>query len=261
MFTSRTYWFKVVTAMLLAIASPYILVMVIEAANQLSDEIIGVFRQGNSYNIGILSVTSLDIMNERSCDRLITGVLSGSISQSMILVVATGFISSEFSGGYVNLAIMHGEMRTKLYAKYIGVNAIGSLVPIIIYPVGVALSAMLLYNMQIEDMGLVISTLTLQGIMMLAIVVCISAVSIMFDGTGATIIGLCFVFAMPLIPNYLRIFTNDKINIENYMLISRLVNSSDALTANAAGDIAVALVTAAVFYCIGWMIFATKNFK
>ena len=255
------YWLQVLSAVMIAFFSPYLFQLIVQAAEQMSPEIIEAFRQGNNYNIGVLSVPSLDIINGQYSDRIITGVLSGSFCHCLIVVVATRFIGKECSGGYINLAIMHGVSRTKLYAQYIGISAIASALPIAMYPIGVFISVSTGTSMTIENTGSLMITLAVQFIMLLAVSVCFSAIAIMFEGGGATMLGMGTVLVLPLLPNYISIFTGGKVNIEGYMLLSRLVNSGDMAVENIAGNLAVALITAAIFYLIGWLVFAVKNFN
>ncbi len=261
LFLSGNYCIKVICAAMLAFVSPYILEMFGQAAKMISPQIVEAFHQGTGYNIGVLKVSSLDILNEPYCDRIITGVLSGSLSHCIIATVAAGFIKREFLGGYIVLAIMHGQSRTALYAKYTLVSIIAIILPVIAYPMGVYISLLIRGAAAVENAKNIIGILFLQIYMLAALTVCFSSLAIMFDGRGATAVCLCLVISLPYVPNYLSIFTSGKVDIEKYMLLSRLVNSGNASLSGTGEDILIATVTAAVCYCLGWIVFANKNFN
>ncbi len=261
LFFSRSYLAKIICAFILAFISPYILEMVSQAAKLLSPQIVEALRQGNGYNIGILQVPSLDILNQPYYDRIITGILSGSLFHCLIAVVAAGVIKQEFSGGYVNLAVMHGQSRSALYAKYTLANVVGVIPMIIVYPAGVYISLLSRGSTAYESMARIIGILFVQSFMIIALTVCFTSIGIMFDGKGAAFTCICLALSLPYVPNYLSIFTNGKINIEKYVLISRLINSSEMSMPDAGGHILTAIITAAVCYCLGWLVFENKNFN
>lgn len=257
---SLRYWWKLAVVMILALFSPYILEMVSEAAKSLPGQLVEVFRQGGGYNIGILTVPSLELNTLTRADEIVTGILSGSVTQCVIAFITTSFIAREFDGGYFNLAMMHGEKRLMIYLKYTGVCAAMSLPAIVVSPIcaGIALSAG--YDLKIEDFASVLMTLGVQTIMLLAMIICFMSISVALDGRGAAIIALCSILALPMVPNYIRVFTEDKIRLDGLFLVSRLVNSADNIGGHAAGDLLTAAVTALIFFGLGQLIFSQKKF-
>ncbi len=113
--------------------------------------------------------------------------------------------------------------------------------------------------MSVSDSGLLTKTLIVQAFMMLALTVCFTSVSVAITGKGATAVGLGCILALPLLPNYLQAFTSGKINIEKYMLVSRLINSCEM--SPTAEDIVTAVITMAVFYGLGTLINSVRNFN
>ena len=257
---SVRYWWKLAVVIIMALFSPYILGMVSEAAKNLPDQLAEVFRQGSGYNIGILTVPSLELNTLTRADELVMGILSGSVTQCVIAFITTSFIAREFDGGYINLAMMHGEKRLLIYLKYTGVCAAMSLPAIAAAPICVGIALSVGYGLRIEDFASVLATLGVQAIMLLAMTVCFVSISVALDGRGASVIALCSVLALPIVPNYIRAFTEDKIRLDGLFLISRLVNSAGNIAVHAAGDLLTAAVTAMIFFGMGQIIFSQKKF-
>ena len=258
LFSSRRYWIEVITATLICYISPYIIEIISKLSESFPPEVIEGFKQANVYNIGLLSVPSLDILSYTYCDRIISGVLSGSVTQCLLIVIPTTFIAGEFSKGYFIRALMLGEKRSYMLAKYIAVSLLGTLLPIILCPTCVGVSLTMRYNMPIYDSAALINTLIIQVFMLLELVVCFASIAIALTGKGTTVLGLGCVMMLPLLPNYVQVFTDGNIKIEDYILVSRIVNSCEMLpTAN---DVIVAVSTAAVFYGLSWLITSVRNF-
>lgn len=258
LFSSRRYWIEVITAALICCISPYIMEMISKLSEAFSPEVIEGFKQANVYNIGLLSVPSLDILSYTCCDRIISGVLSGSVTQCLLIVISTTFIASEFSEGYFVRALVLGEKRSFMLAKYIAVSSLGTLLPIILCPLCVGVSLTLRYNMPIDDRAALINTLIIQAFMLLELVICFASIAIALTGKGATVLGLSCVMILPLLPNYVQVFTGGNIKIEDYILVSRIVNSCEMLPS--VKDTIVAVSTATVFYGLSWLIIRIRNF-
>ena len=259
LFGSGRYWIEVVVAILTCFISPYIMEMVSKMIETVSPEIIEGFRQGNVYNIGFLSLPSLDIGDYHSCDRIIAGVLSGSVTQCLLVVISTTFIASEFSGGYFIRALVLGYNRSALLTKYLAVAIIGTLPIIIICPASVYVSLELKLKIPITNYSLLMGVLAEQTFMLLGLVVCCTSLAVVVRGKGATIIGLSCVMILPLLPNYIQVFTGGNVKIDKYMLMSRLVNSCNMDPS--IYDIIITVVTVAIIYGLGRLITAARNFN
>ncbi|MDE6727264.1 MAG: hypothetical protein K2J80_04910 [Oscillospiraceae bacterium] len=259
-FLSVTYWFKLMGVVLLAAVSPYILSVVTQAAQKLPPEAVEAFRQGNCYNIGILTVPSLEVGIHTNFNAMALGVLSGGFAQCLAVFAATGFIAGEFSGGYFKLAIMRGEKRPILFTKYIALSVVSSLPLIVLSPVAVMASLAAGGNASSSSPADIAQTLAVQAIMLMALVVCFASIAISLDGRGGSFIGIAAVIALPLIPNYLRIFTNGKVQIKGLFLMSRLADTASGITDSVSGDLLSAAVTAMVFFLLGMIVFLSKNF-
>lgn len=258
-FLSVTYWLKPLGVVLLAAVSPYILSVVSRAAELLPAEAVEAFRQGNCYNIGILTVPSLEAGIHENFNAMALGVLSGSFAQCLAVFAATGFIGGEFSGGYFKLAIMRGEKRPILFTKYIALSVISALPLIVLSPAAVIASLAASGNG--GSLAEIAPTLAVQAVMLSALVVCFASIAISLDGRGGSIVGIAAVIALPLIPHYLNIFTNGKVQIKGLFLTSRLADSALGITNDVSGDLLAAAVTAAVFYLLGMMVFLSKNYE
>lgn len=259
-FLSVTYWFKLLGVVLLAAVSPYILSVVTRAAQLLPAEAVEAFRQGNCYNIGILTVPSLETGIHTNFNAMTRGVLSGSLAQCLAVFAATGFIAGEFSGGYFKLAIMRGEKRGLLFTKYIALSVVSALPLIVLSPAAVIALLTVNGNASASFIADILPTLAVQAVMLAALVVCFASIAISLDGRGGSFVGIAAVIALPLIPHYLNIFTNGKVQIKGLFLTSRLADTALGITDGVSGDLLSAAVTAAVFFLLGMMVFLSKNF-
>lgn len=259
LFCSYRYWIEVLSAAIICFISPYIMEMVSKAAETLSPEIVEEFRQGNVYNIGLLSIPSLVIKDYTCCDRIIAGVLSGSITQSLIMVIVTTYISSEFSGGYFIRALILGENRSFLLAKYASASLVGCLLPIIICPLFTGISLTVKYGMPVSDFSNLFLTLLTQILMMCGLVVCCVSASILLTGKGATILAIVCTMTSPLIPRYLQAILGRDLSIDDKILFCRLIKSSEMNPS--IFDFIVTIITLAIIYSIGWLVTAVRSFK
>lgn len=259
-FCSPSYWFKLLSVMFLAAVSPYILEVFAQSAAMLPPQVTEAFRQGNGYNIGILVVPDLESNMLTRCDEILTGVISGSVVQCFAVFAVTGFIAKEFSCGYIKLAIMHGAKRSLIYAEYMGLSAVISLPLIILSPLCVYVSLAVKYHLTVEEPSVVLLTLVVQSVMLAAAAVCFAGISFSLNGKGGSVIGIGAILALPLIPNYIGIFTGGKVRIEGLLLVSRLVSSGENIVSHAAADLITAGITAAIFGFLGLVVFRFRNF-
>lgn len=259
-FRSPWYWFKLIGVAVLALLAPFILNVILTAAQKYPPEIVEAFRQGNCYTIGLLSIPSKDPGILTRFDDIALSVISGSVTQCIAVISATGFIASEFSGGYLKLALMRGEKRFILYGKYIAVCVLGSLPVIAVSPLCVMISLSAQYGLAAAEPSRIALRLITQAVMLLALVVCFSSIAITLNGKGGSVIALCALLAMPLIPTYLSFFTGGKVQIKDFSLISRLADSAGTAVSGTAGDLLAAAITAAVFYLLGSTVFLSRNF-
>lgn len=260
LFCSPKYWIKLASVLILAFASPYVLDVFIDASKNVSEEILEAFRIGNNYNIGVLTVPSLNYSSEISCDRLVSGVLSGSVIQCVIVMISTRFIADEFSFGYIKYAIISGQRRPVIFLEYIAINIASSVIPALACPLCVLLSLCLKEQAVIQNPELMAGTIISQLIMLLAICILFSVIAFFTDGKGATLLGLCSILVMPLAPNYISIFTKGKISVEGAFIFTRLVNSCEMSADSFSGDIIIALITSVAFVVIGLIVFEVRNY-
>lgn len=258
-FLSFNYWYKFVTVVILAFISPYILTFIVNAATRLSPDILETFREGNNYNIGILSIPGLDDSILNDCNAIILGAISGSVTQCIAVFAATNFIAREFDGGYIKCIIMHGVKREVLYAKYVAVGFVGSLPITLASPLFVTISLMIKTCM-IINFAEILPKLCLQALMMQSLTICFSAISLAIGGKGGSLIGLGVILTFPLIPSYVKLFSKGKIDISNWTLVSLLVNSGGAEELNTIGIIVTSLLTAVISFFLGCLVFCLKNY-
>ena len=243
LFSSR-YLIHITVTVILSIMSIEILKAFEKAALLFPQNVIDAFKSGDNYNIGILSLPSLNAADNTSCDNIITGILSGSFFIFLIVFLITSFIGSEKKGGYMLFAITKGAKRSKLYTKYI-ITSVISLFPLIITcQIGVIFSLLINGIAKIQNIKRVFVIVGIQILIIIAIGICVTVVS--FLAKKASLVCLCAVVIVPLLPNYLSVFTNRKIDITNYLLLSCLIESASMNETELTLGINVAVLTSAL---------------
>ena len=236
----------------------------LDAINQTSHimppDVFEVFKSGNKYNIGVLTVSRLDIMNEPYHDELLMGILSGSFFICIIASLISGFICSENKNGYVKIAITHGQSRFSLYNQYVLVSVLSS-VPIIISSlIGIVFSLSLHNMLMFRSIKNILQVLILQAILIFFCSLCFACVAIIIKDYRAVAVCVSSVFIIPLLPGYIHIFTAGQVELEKFFLLNQLIHSSDFVNLNVGVSILTAVVTSAIIYIVGWLCFYNCNF-
>lgn len=258
LFFSPKYLTHIIFAAILSILSVNILKIFDNAAYFFPPEVVNAFKIGDNYNIGILSLRTLDITERIFCDDIITGILSGSFSHCLLVFLITTFIGFEKKSGYLKFAIVRGENRNKLYTKYI-ISSVMSLLPfVVVYQLGVLLSLVINGLTEIQNINYVLMIVAIQVFMTIGIGVGVAVTSVLIK--NAVIICLCVVLIAPLLPSYISVFTKGKIDISNYLLLSRLIVSGTMNEMDFIPNICLTLLTATLFYIIGLLWFKYKDF-
>lgn len=259
--TSPKYIIQLLSAFLLAFISPYIVHAFVTAGSQMPPEIMEAFKISGRYNILVVSIPSLDVIKSPYCDPLITGVLSGSFSHCLIALITSWFIISEFGSGYINIALMRGENRFALFSKYVGVSVISTMPIVALYPLGIALSIAANGTFRLENPAATLTTVLVQAVMLCCLTACFASFTIMVGNIGAVFAEFSAALIFPFLPKYVSLFTGGKVDVEGFLLLSKLFSSGTMEPAEFVPNIILALITAAVFYCIGCFTFKATNFK
>lgn len=260
-FLSTKYLIHVVLTLLLSFFSLRILEMVNQVSEVMPSEMMDAFRTGGMYNIGILSVSRLNVIDGPFYDEMLLGVLSGSFMQCILSVLVSTFICSEYKNGYVGLAIMHGQKRMSIFNQYILVSSI-LIIPLIITSVVGTLISLSVHNMvSFSNANQIIGILLIQTFMLIAVGISITSFSIMVGNNKAIGVSVGGIFILPLIPSYIRIFTSGKVNIDRFLLLNQLLISGNSDEINTTQYVLVALTTSMFFYIVGLMVFKYRNFE
>ena len=260
-FLSTKYLIHVVLTLLLSFFSLRILEMVNQVSEVMPSEMMDAFRTGGMYNIGILSVSRLNVIDGPFYDEMLLGVLSGSFMQCILAVLVSTFICSEYKNGYVGLAIMHGQKRMSIFNQYILVSSI-LIIPLIITSVVGTLISLSVHNMvSFSNANQIIGILLIQTFMLIAVGISITSFSIMVGNNKAIGVSVGGIFILPLIPSYIRVFTNGKVNIDRFLLLNQLIISGNSDEINITQYVLVALTTSMFFYIVGLTVFKYRNFE
>ncbi len=258
LFFSSKYLIHIILTAILSIMSVKILKIFNNAVCFLPTEVVNAFKIGNNYNIGILSLRTLDITDRIFCDDIITGILSGSFSHCLLVFLITTFIGFEKKSGYLKFAIVRGENRNKLYTKYIISSAVSLLPFIVVCQLGVLLSLAINGMTEIQNINYVVQVVAIQVLMIIGIGIGVAVISVLTK--NAAIICLCIVLIAPLLPSYISVFTKGKIDISKYLLLSRLIESGSMNETDIITNICLTLLTGMLFYIIGLLWFKHKDF-
>ena len=258
---SKRYLYFIIITFLISVFSINLLNAINQATIFLSPEMLEVFKIGKAYNIGILSVSNLNLSETKNYDEIIVGILSGSFLISIVASFVSLYICSEFKNGYFVIALTHGQSRISLINQYMCLSAISCLPILLISIIGVITSMMMNHLFAIKNSGYVIRTLILQIFLILICSVCFSCVSLLFEKYKAVIICISSVLILPLIPRYMSIFFRGKVNIEKYMLLSMIINSQSITNSEILNCIITAIFTGLLFYLTTFAILRKKRYE
>ena len=249
---SKRYLTELITTVVLALLSVLLLSEIEAAAAKLPPEFLDVFRFSGGYNIGVLTIPSFDAMKSGFADNLILGVVSGSFSQYLVIIIVSTFISDEHCKGYFELALVNGMSRMRLCLRYVLVSVL-SLIPFYIVSVGgVAISASLNGYSGINDISGIASKLAVQIVLSACIGVLTASVSIAAGGRKAIAICLSFAVGLTFLPSYLMIFTG--IDISRLSPVSLLMMSAGMSGADILYSIVLSLIISAVFVIVSCVV-------
>lgn len=258
---SRKYLVHLVITFLTAFFSIHLLKAIYQTTALMPSEVFETFKSGNTYNIGILSINRIDVINDYNSNELITGILSGSFLICIVATYISMFICSEYKNSYITVAITHGQTRFSMYNQYVMVTTIASIPISMISVLGVFLSLAANKILIIDNITIIMNTLLFQLILIVFCSVCFACVSIMLEKHRAIAICVSSVFLIPLLPGYIQILTKGTINIESYSLLSILIHSANFDNVEMVKCIIVAVITALTLYSIGLYIFQKRNFE
>lgn len=226
-FASKHYLMQMGTTAFISILGIFLLKELRQQVLILPGEVLEVFKMGENYNIGFVTLPDLGVLNKPYCDEIIGGIFSGSMAQLSIVFVVVSFLCKELQNGYFHIAVMKGQNRYRICLQYLGISILMVMPVMFVYLVGTV--AALMYNKMfaVKDPAALSVTLFTQMFMMLGISICAAAL-VMIVGTKDTkIIAMCMILMLPLIPKYLNVLTQGRIQIEHWILVSRLIASGD----------------------------------
>lgn len=258
---SKKYLIHLALTLFTAFFSIHLLKAIYQTTTLMPPEVFEAFKSGNTYNIGVLSITRLDAINDYNSNELIMGILSGSFLICIIATYISMFICSEYKNSYITVAITHGQTRFSMFNQYVIVSAIASIPISTISVLGVFLSLAANRILMIDNITNLMNTLLFQLILILFCSVCFACVSIMLEKHKAIAICVSSVFLIPLLPGYMQILTKGTINIESYSLLSLLIHSPNYDNIGMVKCIIVAVITALTLYSISLYIFQKRNFE
>lgn len=244
-----------------ALVSIDFLKAVYQTTNIMPKEVFESFKTGEVYNFGLISVREIDFSQLKFFDEILLGVLSGSFIQCMIAIIVSTFIYNEYKSGYFEIAISHGQSRIQMFLQYAACSILSIIPLLLVSIIGVNIS--LLYNgmFVFENVSMIIETIILQFIMLCALCICIASSSLLIHGYKSIVINVSAILFLPLLPNYISVFTKGKVNIDSFLLLNRLINSGADHNNNIINLILLSIITAILFLlpCIGY--FKNRNFN
>lgn len=258
-FTSKQYWLQMGVAALLSFFGIFLIKEMQDKIWILPREVLEVFKMGQNYNIGIVALPDLSVLNEPYCDAIIGDVFSGSVAQLLIVFAVVTFLCSDLQNGYMHIAVMKGQARYIICFQYMGIAFIMVLSFMLCYMVGI-LAALLCNQMLVVKAPLALCiTLFIQIIMMGGIGICAAALTVMIGNRDVKIIVMCLILALPLAPNYLYILTQGKIQIEKWILVSQLISLNNKNGSGILWDLLLTLLTVGAFMIGELYVFQTKR--
>lgn len=257
---SIKYLMNVVVIFMLSVISISLVKSIYLAASTMPEKYIEIFKIGNIYNFGVLSISDENVLYSNYCDDFIKGILSGSFFVCITSVFIPSFIVYDYKNGYTKIAIMRGMSRISLYNNYILISLISMLPLIITGVLGLFISLFCNAINQTNDIYEILKTLVFQVILISAVCICFAVVSIVILDPAATVINVFSIFVIPLIPGYLRPFIGEKLNIEKFLLLNQVINSGNMCSTELWYTVLIAFITVIIFYFIGLLIFNKKSF-
>lgn len=258
---SKKYAIHLVTTFLLSLLSVKLLKAINQTTNLMPKEVFDTFKTGNTYNIGVLTVSKLDILDNHYYDEIITGVLSGSFLLCIIATFISLFVCSEFKNGYIKVAITHGQKRSSMFNQYLILSVVLSLPISAISIIGVSVSLSINKMVSYENHSHIIQILVFQTFLIIICSICFLCVSMMLEKYKSVAVCVSSVFVIPLLPGYIRILTKGKINIESYSLFSILIHSQNYNNTEILKGVIIAIITALLLYLMGLNFFQKRNYE
>ncbi len=258
---SKHYIAYLILAFICAVFSINFLDAVYQTTSFMPNEVFESFKSGKVYNFGLLTVSQLDYINTKYFDEILMGILSGSFVHCMLAISVSTFIGSESKSGYLVIAITHGQKRVLLFNQYILCSVI-SVVPLVVVTLSGTLLSLLLNGMVVfENVAIIIKTILLQFIMLSVLCICIASIAFLIQGYKSVILCVSGVLILPLMPNYIKIFTRGKIDLNPVMLLNLLVNSGTMYESSILNSILISVMTAILFYAVCMLSFRNRSLK
>ncbi len=256
LFTWKYFLIQFLIMISVAIFSPVLLRDFCRVLDEMPKDFTETFRMGNVYNIGILTVPTLDFSKIDVMD-ILTGLFSSIGFQIMIVLLVCTFIIKEYKCGYIHRAIMKGCGRVKLFFKYVFLLFLVMLLVISVYLICLGFSAGITKGYEPSDIhvGKMFLQVYNQIVMIISVVVIAAIVTLLIPDFKAIIIVESSIVIMPYVPVYLDSFLGKQLNIGKYILFYRLVQSGHNADLTIVGDILVAVLTSVIIYIVGVMIF------
>lgn len=255
---------RYILALISAVVFPMITISVIKAFLSLQGIIpvqyFEAFKTGDSYNIGVLAISSLDKLNSLTLDDFMRSVLSGTIMQSIVVVSLISNIQADSNSGFIKLNITKGVKRGKIYLNYMLASVIAAL-PIIVLSL---ISTFVVCNIRgighMNDAGTVRVTILSQLIMILCLALSAVVVILLFQNSKMILLILAAILTVPTISHYVYIFTGGRLSLDRAIIVCNLLGSCYMSSGQLLLSIAVAVITLVVFAVAGLFVFRKKNY-
>ena len=261
MFCSRKYIFYILTAALLSFASVAVLN---EFVDGYAETFLGIsegYRVGEHYNLLILSLDSLDSLQKYYVDDIVTGVLPGSFIQMLLVLLAAGFIYDAYNSGYLNYALMRGIGRRRLFNSYTMCSLLGIIPVVIIYESGVVAALAFEGRLHISEPLKVMAVIAVQLVLLAAFCTVIALIMLVLGNVYGMLLCICLVLTLPVLPNYIMMYSDGTINIEPIMILSLIQRVHTYSAGMNVWAVIVSLLTVAVVYLFCSVCFTNKIFK
>lgn len=257
---SCPYIFCIICALFLSYITPYLIDIINQTMSMMPD-VADAFMIGGNYNVGVVSVPTLDLSLMENSDVLLKGVLSGTFAQLIVSVTAAAAVSSEFSCGYIKFAIMRGAGRVKIFLKSIAAAAIISVPISAAYIFGISASLAVDGKLLLTDNFNTLIIIFTQAIMLCAVAVCSAVIAVIIGNNSSVVVCVLGVLTLPLIPGYIKAFTMNKIDISSWLVVTKLVVSSTMNKSDILICLIISAATIAVFGSVGCLYFRSVNYK
>lgn len=258
---SKKYLFYLLTTLLCAIFSINFLDAVYQTTKFMPSEVFESFKAGEVYNLGVLTVRDLDCSQMQYYDEILMGILSGSFMHCILALSISSFICSEFKNGYIEIAIVHGQRRIALFNQYIVCSVIMIIPLVLVVIFGTSFSLILNGMFSFKSAFVIVKTIAIQFVMLSALCVCVASCSIIIQGFKAVILCMSGIIILPLISNYINVFTKGEIDLSCIMLLNQLINSSSVDENNGLKMLLISIITGLAFYVVCMQGFRIRNFK